>query len=345
MSLADSYMVTSAFGRTLPNYCNDLGLDFAQIAKRFGLDENKFRESGSVVSLVSFGEMLDHLALQSADDVFGLNYGRSIKLGNSGSFGFGMANAPDLDHAIRFMARYLPLVVDAIDLRIERDSRHCKMQWTYSPLFLAKDQYIDLVTLLVHSHIRQFAGPTWLPVATRLQRAPPKSLRQHQMHFSSNLKFKTEFNSIEFSSTQLSSTNPNADARLYEIMDHQCALMLEQQKRIVPLERRIREEVLNSLDKAKLSLVEVARKLCLTERSLQRHLAKTGTSFEIIVDETRQELSEQLLRYSNLSHSQITYRLGYSTPSAYSRAARRWRSSTLSQFQDHQVSNMLSNTP
>jgi AraC-like DNA-binding protein len=341
LSLVDHYMVTSAFGHTLSNYCQDFGLDFAEIAQKFEMDEKKFGESGACVGLIPFGEMLEYLAEQCSDDVFGLSYGQTLKLGNSGSFGFGMMNAPDLNQALRFMARYLPLVIDSIDLKVINGSHHCRMEWTYSPLFLAKDQYVDLVTLLVHSHIRQFTGPNWLPRAVSLQRTPPLSLRQHQKHFSPNLKFGADSNSIEFSSSQLLCKNPNADHRLFEIMDKQCAMMLEQRKRIVPLELQIREEVLHALGKGKTSLVDIARKLCLTERSLQRHLAKVGTSFEIIVDETRQELSEQLLLHCNLTHAQISDRLGYSTPSAYSRAAKRWRISIPRGIEHHKDANVL----
>jgi AraC-like DNA-binding protein len=329
LSLVDHYMVTSAFGRALPNYCNDLGINFALIAKKFGIEEIVFRESDSQVNLISFGAMLEYLAELTADDAFGLKFGLNFTPGDSGPFGFGLMNAPDMGQAIRFMARYISLVADTIDFNFIEEPNHCRIEWTYSPLFVAKDQYVDLVVLLAIFHLRQFVEQNWRPIAVRLQRSPPSSIHLHQLYISSNLSFDAERNVIEFSCAQVSKTNPNADHRLYEIMQHQCEAKLEQRLKKVPLQIQIREKILSSLDIGGVSLVDVAKQLCMTERSLQRRLAETGTHFESVTDEVRQELSEQLLLHSKLTRSQIGSKLGFSTPGSYSRAAKRWSSSRI----------------
>jgi AraC-like DNA-binding protein len=329
LSLVDHYMVTSAFGRTLPKYCNNLGINFAPIAKKFGIEESKFRESDSYVSLISFGGMLEYLAELATDDTFGLKYGLNFTPGDSGPYGFGLMNAPDMAQAIRFMARFISLVADSIDFHFIEEPYNCRIEWTYSPLFVAKDQYVDLVALLAITHLRQFVAPNWRPIAVRLQRSPPSSIHLHKLYISSNLNFDEDRNVIEFSCAQVSGTNPRADHRLFEIMQHQCEAKLEQRLKTVPLELRIREKILSSLDVGGVPLVEVASQLCVTERSLQRRLAEAGTNFEKITDEVRQELSEQLLLHSKLTRSQIGIRLGFSTPGSYSRATKRWSNSKI----------------
>lgn len=60
-----------------------------------------------------------------------------------------------------------------------------------------------------------------------------------------------------------------------------------------------------------LSLKQVAERLHLSERTLQRQLAKEQTSFQLLVAEVRRKQAEFLLKQQHLSIEQIAERLGY----------------------------------
>ena len=68
----------------------------------------------------------------------------------------------------------------------------------------------------------------------------------------------------------------------------------------------------------------VARVLAVTPRTLQRRLAKLGTSFETLLDDVRRQAAETYLSNPTLSISDVTYLLGYSEPTAFHRAFKRW---------------------
>jgi AraC-like DNA-binding protein len=333
VNLVDRYKVTASFGRILPKYCNDLGINFKPIAKKFGIEENEFHKSDSYISLISLGEIFEYLAQQTADDTFGLKYSLHFRPGESGPYGFGLMNAPDMRHAIRFMARYISIIVDSIDFKFIEDPNRCRVEWTYSPLFVAKDQYIDLVMRLVIFYLRQFAKSNWKPTAVYLQRDRPKSTQLHLLHISPNLKFNADRNIIELSYAELSNSNPSADHRLFEIMDNQCASKIENRLQAVPLELQIKEKILSNLGSGGILLVNLASQLGITVRSLQRRLAENETHFEGVVDEVRQEHAKQLLLHSKLTQSEIATKLGFSTPSSYSRTAKRWREAVHASYQ------------
>jgi len=59
-------------------------------------------------------------------------------------------------------------------------------------------------------------------------------------------------------------------------------------------------------------------------RSLQRRLRDEETSYSQLLDETRRELAMQYIRRSRMSINEITYLLGFSEPSNFSRAFKRW---------------------
>lgn len=55
-----------------------------------------------------------------------------------------------------------------------------------------------------------------------------------------------------------------------------------------------------------------------------RRLHAEGISFKQLLDETRRELAAQYLQDSHRRIGEITYLLGFSEPSNFTRAFRRW---------------------
>lgn len=76
----------------------------------------------------------------------------------------------------------------------------------------------------------------------------------------------------------------------------------------------------------------VARRLAMTPRTLQRRLARAGTSFESLCDHARKQAARTYLADTTLSIAEVTYLLGYSEPTAFHRAFRRWHGTTPQAF-------------
>ncbi|QEN15329.1 AraC family transcriptional regulator [Mycolicibacterium sp. CH28] len=71
------------------------------------------------------------------------------------------------------------------------------------------------------------------------------------------------------------------------------------------------------------SMATIARELCITDRTLHRHLAGEGTSYRALADEVRAALAAELLS-SGLTVEETARRLGYSETAAFTRAHIRW---------------------
>jgi AraC-like DNA-binding protein len=63
-------------------------------------------------------------------------------------------------------------------------------------------------------------------------------------------------------------------------------------------------------------------------RQLQRHLQAEGTSFQTLVDNTRKELALRHLQNPETPIHDIAFLLGFSEPSAFQRAFKRWTGET-----------------
>ncbi|MBS7543287.1 AraC family transcriptional regulator [Ancylobacter oerskovii] len=84
----------------------------------------------------------------------------------------------------------------------------------------------------------------------------------------------------------------------------------------------------------------VARELGLEPRTLARHLARAGTTFEDIKDEVRFTVARELLALTRLPIGRIAEALSYSANSSFDHAFQRWTGVTPSQWRSEHWSLM-----
>jgi AraC-like DNA-binding protein len=87
---------------------------------------------------------------------------------------------------------------------------------------------------------------------------------------------------------------------------------------------RVLGEALRSDDA---NIAHVAKRLGMTSRSLQRRLKDEATSFGAVRERVRRELAQRYLD-DKLAISEISFLLGFSEPSAFFRAFKRWTGTT-----------------
>lgn len=90
----------------------------------------------------------------------------------------------------------------------------------------------------------------------------------------------------------------------------------------IPSEHTVRDTVAASLQNGA-SLRQIASRLGFSPRSLQRHLAASGTCHSEIVAAVRLVTACRLLTETDEKISRIAYLLGYTGPTSFSRSFRR----------------------
>ncbi|MEO1086279.1 MAG: AraC family transcriptional regulator, partial [Acidobacteriota bacterium] len=91
---------------------------------------------------------------------------------------------------------------------------------------------------------------------------------------------------------------------------------------------RVRGALLELLPSGNASLAAVATKLAVSTRTLQRRLRSEGSSFQEVLDSTREELSRHYLGSSSMSGAEIAFLLGYEDPNSFFRAFQAWTGKT-----------------
>jgi AraC-like DNA-binding protein len=90
----------------------------------------------------------------------------------------------------------------------------------------------------------------------------------------------------------------------------------------------VRRAIGKGLESGDIGLPEVARQLNMPERRLRSQLSEAGTSFNQILVDYRSRLARRLLARTHESIEQIVYLTGFSDPSTFYRAFKRWTNET-----------------
>jgi AraC-like DNA-binding protein len=324
MYLVDNYFMAAAFARSLPAFCKSRNLDINPAAERTGVDISKFKLSNAGVSLTRFASLMELLSQQASDDCFGLNFAQFFTMGDSGSFGFCLMNAPDLEAIVQTYDRFIPLTADYHSFGVTYDAEAVEIFWNYAPVIPKIDQYTDMMATLTHRVLRLATGASWQPSHLHLTRAPPKSSALHRHVLCQTTSFGSSQNRIIFPSSQLSLPNPKSDSRMFTIMKEQCEVLLEKRCAKGPMLTELKKEILKRLQTGECHIRDIAASMSINERSLQRRLAQKNTSFELLVEETRKELAKALIELTEMPLAEVAHRVGYSSLPAFSRAAKAW---------------------
>lgn len=97
--------------------------------------------------------------------------------------------------------------------------------------------------------------------------------------------------------------------------------------------QRVRQQ-LRVGDRGYPDLADVASMLCLSPRTLKRHLQQAGRSFQNLLDEARHRDAMRLLQDAALDIQSISTLLGYDNPPSFTRAFKRWTGTTPSQARE-----------
>ncbi|MDR5770016.1 AraC family transcriptional regulator [Caballeronia sp. LZ028] len=92
------------------------------------------------------------------------------------------------------------------------------------------------------------------------------------------------------------------------------------------------------------SISDVARRLGLSSRTLQRQLGAYGTNYQRQLASVRHTIARRLLANTDLDAIAIALLLGFAEPNSFARAFRSWERTTPQRWRDRHTEQSLSAT-
>jgi AraC-like DNA-binding protein len=156
----------------------------------------------------------------------------------------------------------------------------------------------------------------------------PDAAADYERALGCPIRVGASWNGWELSKAAMSLPLRRRDPALRRWLERQAANILAR----LPADGDVRDEVRSvlstQLTAGDIRIESVARRLATTPRTLQRRLARAGTSFESLCDDARKQAASTYLADTTLTIAEVAYLLGYSEPTAFHRAFKRWHRTT-----------------
>jgi AraC-like DNA-binding protein len=316
--------------RMFSEVVRELGGDPAALLAQARIPAAALTQAQAVVSYRSMIHLLERSAAELDCPDFGLRLAsRQGGIAVLGPLAVAMRNSTTVGEAYRYCAGHLQVYSPVVHIQIEEDRTAGRHFMRFEILLRRvphQRQAVENALALTHhailtlSHGSFGAREVWF-VHERL--APMATYRRY---FGGPVHFEKPFNAVFFNSRDLAQPIVDQNPQLYEIASGYIDSQFPSPS--MHLATRVRLVAGRLLALGLCNHVEVAARLNMHPRTLQRRLRIEGATFEGIKDEVRRDAASRYLSQSTLPLTRVASLLGYSEPSVFTRSCRRWFSSS-----------------
>ena len=309
----------------LLHYAQQQGLDHDDLLAESGLPADIMSNPDSRVPTRSMLRLWRAVIAGIDDPLLGLNVARQPGVSDLGLVGYAMRYSNNLHDALYRLARYQRILSEAVRFTLTETDESCVITWVSHPALLAIRHPVEgSMTLLVRA-ARELTGINLSPLKVDLPTPPPTDPGAYKSEFRCDIEFGSEVAAITWSQQHMNLPTPAADTQLADYLDQLAKIAVE------PIDTdhdsmttAVRRALWAMLPRGRPNIWRIASDLGISVRTLQRRLGEEGSSFSAVLDELRRDITRELLTQGNQPAADISFLLGYSEPSAFHRACRRW---------------------
>jgi AraC-like DNA-binding protein len=273
-------------------------------------------------------ELCEDLAREAGDSCFGIRAGGQRRPRTL--IDFLVATAPTLRDALAVWAELHCLQYDAPLEVIERQGRVVVRQHLGSA---DARQFCDGLISFQVPMGRQCFGEAWAPLVVRLPYRRPAKVAPLEDVLRCPIRFAAPGLEIEISREDLDLPLRRSDPALHELLKRMA--VLERERLPSPASSvagQVRALLLEEIPRGNAAAEDVAARLGMSFRTLQRRLDQEGTSYFAVLDGARRELAMRLLRDQSRKQLDVALESGFDSASSLHRAFLRWIGETPGQF-------------
>jgi AraC-like DNA-binding protein len=324
--------VLASWTRALRKQLDAIGLDSNAMSLAAGLDPQLMDDPNARYPVTITTQLWQMAVEASGDPALGLRVSRFVSPTTFHALGYALVASGSLREVFERIVRYHPVVSDALNLSFVRAGDRYEFRFSVpegGPV--PANEAMDAFAAIYVRTCRNRLGRRYAPLAVHLVRPQPADPKPWQDVFRAPLFFGAQENLLEFACADFDSHLDDAYA---EFAEHGDAIPNRTLDQFIALtwERKVRGAIENHLPEGEPSAERTAQNLHLSLRSLQRHLADEGCSYDLLLNQCRQNLALQHMRDPDSSLSEIAYLLGFADTASFSRAFKRWTGITPVQY-------------
>ncbi|MEN8760925.1 MAG: AraC family transcriptional regulator [Thiogranum sp.] len=302
----------------------DYGIDIETIYRDAGLDFDAVASPDRRYPFARMQVMWRLAVERSGDPCFGLSVADHMRPQAFHGLGFVWLSSDTLFDALSRLVKYQRLISTVADISLQETDDSVNLAVN---IMQPSDQFepasIDAAVGVFLRMCRMAVCGPFNPERVSLRRARPPCSERFESFFQAPVQFSAEKNILYFDPQSIHNPLPGADPELLRANDQVVVDYLARFDR-ESLSMQVRSLFIELLPDGQPTQHGIASTLNLSVRNLQRKLHSEGISFKHLLDETRKDLATQYIRDTNRRIGEITYLLGFSEPSNFTRAFRRW---------------------
>ncbi|ARE39701.1 Transcriptional regulator, AraC family [Rhodovulum sp. P5] len=305
-------------------------VDGPALLRSVGLDPDADIDPSTMISDTAYYGMLEQIAAGLGDATdFPLHVGASMICDDYGAFGLAWKTAPTLRDSFARAERYWRLLTSVSEHEVRwagDDAWFFLHRAGTRRLGMRLSNEATLASVM--SLIRQVSEAPITAVEVHFRHPAPPTLTAHERYFGCPAIFGSDRDALLLPGAVLSRPNRQGDTGITRFLLQHLDAELDKLGTDRSLGQTVRGAIAQALSAGVPKAAEVAARLGISERTLQRRLGEEGLSFQKLVDEARRELAEGLLAERDYALAEIAFLTGFSGQSAFTRAFRRWRNET-----------------
>ena len=304
----------------------DIGVSEDEVLRRAHLPLDLFSRNNATLTVEEYFRIWIAIEASLNDPTFPLQLGQMISTEAFSPPIFAALCSPNLNVAMKRLSKYKQLI-GPMTLQVKIDSTKTTVSldclFTDHPLpgSLIATELVFLVRL-----VRLCTREKIIPLSVS-SRSELSNLEGYSAYFGVK-PTQGENNHLKFSKRDASRPFITENQKMWQFFEPELRKRLTEMDTEATFASRVRSSLFELLPSGLSSTGDVAKKLAVSKRTLQRNLNNENTSFQQELNKTREKLARHYLTNSSYSGAQISFLLGFEDPNSFVRAFRSWTGET-----------------
>jgi len=313
------------YARLLAAELKRRGFGASEIVEGTRLDGAQLLEEERFLSFEQFRRLALRGMELSGEPWLGLDVGRSTQISSHGPLGYAMVASADLGQALGVAERYSSLRLQVAEFSVERGDGRVQLRIEDVVGWGELGEYISLhIVGAILLLLETVSGMPLPDTRVAFTYAVPDWVSEYAPRLrGATLEFDAPVGLIDMPESFVATPCITADASAFRQALRLCERAAAQHQSDGDVAQKVLDRLLDREGEYP-GLSEMAKALHMSERTLNRKLKAQGTSYQMLLDDVRQELAVWYLRQSEMSVEAIAERLGYRDTSNFSRTCKRW---------------------